>query len=452
MNAVKKEHYVPLINNKAEWLEKIPGHWKQKRLKELVFIQHSNVDKKSYDGESPIRLCNYVDVYKNEFITEKLSQDFMPSTASDFEIKKFRIKKNDVLITKDSETADDIAVPALVLNTLDDVVCGYHLAQIRSNHKHFHGPYLFRLFQSKDYGFRFETSAKGITRVGLGQAAIADAITPVPPLNEQTIIAEYLSSKTMLIDKKVDLLNQKAAQYAKLKQSLINESVTRGLNKFVPLKDSGVGWIGQIPAHWELKRIKEVCDINKKTLSEKTSAKYEFDYVDIGSVTYGEREYTKERMTFDVAPSRAKRIVKKGDTIISTVRTYLKAIATIDTEVKDLIVSTGFAVVTPKRTVAEKYCSYFLTSNCLVDEICALSTGVSYPATNATVIGDLFILIPPFEEQVSIGVFLDEKTRKTDRIIKTITDQIEKLKELRKTLINDVVTGKIKVSGEGNLI
>jgi type I restriction enzyme S subunit len=148
-------------------------------------------------------------------------------------------------------------------------------------------------------------------------------------------------------------------------------------------------------------------------------------------------------MVFDVAPSRAKRIVKKGDTIISTVRTYLKAIASIDEEVSDLIVSTGFAVISPRKEMANKYCSYLLTSNCIVDEICALSTGVSYPATNATVIGDLFFLVPTITEQRAIINYLDSKTAHIDRIVATLNIQIDKLKELRKTLINDIVTGKI---------
>ena len=154
-------------------------------------------------------------------------------------------------------------------------------------------------------------------------------------------------------------------------------------------------------------------------------------------------------MTFDTAPSRAKRIVKKGDTIISTVRTYLKAIASIEEDVSDLIVSTGFTVITPRKQIVHKYCSYLLTAEFIIDEICALSTGVSYPATNATVIGDLFFLVPPLHEQTAIATYLDDKTAQIDLIIATINEQIEKLKELRKTLINDVVTGKIKVLEEG---
>ena len=210
--------------------------------------------------------------------------------------------------------------------------------------------------------------------------------------------------------------------------------------RYAAYKDSGVEWIGEIPSHWEVRRVKEVGDINKSTLSEKTPASYEFDYVDIGSVTYGVKGYTKERMDFDVAPSRAKRIVQKGDTIISTVRTYLKAIATIDEEVSDLIVSTGFAVISPRKEIVDKFCSYLLTSNCIVDEICALSTGVSYPATNATVIGDLFFLIPPVSEQQAIAAYLDTKTAHIDRQIDLLSQKALQYGKLKQSLINETVT------------
>jgi len=266
-----------------------------------------------------------------------------------------------------------------------------------------------------------------------------------PSKTEQQAIANYLDTKTAQIDRKIELLSQKAEKYGKLKQSLINETVTRGLDKSVPMKDSGIEWIGEVPAHWELKRIKDTAEINKQTLSDNTPADYEFEYIDIGSVTYGVKGYVKEKMTFESAPSRAKRIVKGGDTIISTVRTYLKAITTIEGNVSDLIVSTGFAVISPLKSMNQRYCSYLLTSETLIDKICTLSKGVSYPATNSTEIGNLSFFSPPLLEQQGITAYLDEKTSKIDQIIKTANTQTANLKELRKTLINDVVTGKIKV-------
>ena len=205
-------------------------------------------------------------------------------------------------------------------------------------------------------------------------------------------------------------------------------------------KDSGVEWIGEVPVHWGLNRIKEISEINKSTLSEKTPANYEFEYVDIGSVTYGIKGFVTERMTFDAAPSRAKRIVKKGDTLISTVRTYLKAIAFIDEDFSDLIASTGFAVISPRKQIFHKYCSYLLTSEFIIDKICALSTGISYPATNATAIGDLFFLIPPLPEQTAIAAYLDTKTEKIDRKIDLLSQKATKYGKLKQSLISETVT------------
>lgn len=202
----------------------IPEHWEVKRLKELSDIQNSNVDKKSHPDETPIKLCNYVDVYKNEFINASL--DFMQATATNSEIKQFKIKEGDLFITKDSETCDDIAIPALATESLEDVICGYHLARLRSKKNVFLGAYLFRLFQSKDYGFRFTIYAKGITRVGLGQSAIADSLTPVPPLAEQKTIAHYLDTKTGQIDQIIQTLNTQIEKLKELRKTLINDVVT----------------------------------------------------------------------------------------------------------------------------------------------------------------------------------------------------------------------------------
>jgi len=215
---------VPMKDSGVEWIGEVPAHWDMKRLKELSDIQNSIVDKKSHEHETPVQLCNYVDVYKNEFINASL--DFMWATADKSEIKRFCVRKHDVFITKDSETCDDIAIPALATESLENVLCGYHLARFRTNEKLLFGAYLFRLFQSKDYGFRFVIAAKGITRVGLGQSAIADSATPVPPLQEQIAIAAYLDSKTAQIDSIVATITSQIDKLKELRKTLINDVVT----------------------------------------------------------------------------------------------------------------------------------------------------------------------------------------------------------------------------------
>ena len=413
-----------------EWADQIPSEWEEKRVKDLFRLV---TDSAPIDNNHEL-----LSLYASIGVRPRKDLEARGNKASSTD-GYWLVKKGDIIVNKLLAWMGSVG-----LSDFDGVTSPAYdvLRKTRPTLDERYFSYLFRTEIAKQI---FKKNSRGIMdmRLRLYFDKLGAITVPVPPFSTQQAIAAYIDKRTAQIDRKMDLLSQKAAQYGKLKQSLINETVTRGLDKSAAMKDSGVAWIGEVPAHWELKRIKEVCDINKSTLSEKTPASYEFDYVDIGSVTYGVQGYIKERMTFDAAPSRAKRIVKKGDTIISTVRTYLKAITSIDDEVSDLIVSTGFAVISPQKRIVDKYCSYLLTSNCLVDEICALSTGVSYPATNATVIGDLFFLIPPITEQQAIASFLDKKTAYIDRIVATINTQIDKLKELRKSLINDIVTGKI---------
>ncbi|MBK7967095.1 MAG: hypothetical protein IPK10_18690 [Bacteroidetes bacterium] len=116
-----------------DWMPEVPEHWEIRRIKFIADIKFSTVDKHNLKEEKKVRLCNYVDVYKNEYVDKSL--DFMNASASEEEIKKFTVHKGDIILTKDSETFNDIAVPALVTEQIDGLVCGYHLAQIKANEK-----------------------------------------------------------------------------------------------------------------------------------------------------------------------------------------------------------------------------------------------------------------------------------------------------------------------------
>ena len=142
----------------VEWLGDVPAHWKVRRLRNLAKMRVSNVDKHVKEGELPVRLCNYVDVYKNDRITGITA--YMRATATPAEIKRFRLELGDVLITKDSETWNDIGVPALVQHTADDLVCGYHLAVLRPLKTTLSGAFLFRALQSPTVANQFHTAAK----------------------------------------------------------------------------------------------------------------------------------------------------------------------------------------------------------------------------------------------------------------------------------------------------
>ena len=191
--------YPQMKDSGVRWLGDVPAHWEVRRLRNLVELRVSNVDKHVRDGEQAVRLCNYVDVYSHETINRQI--DFMPATATADEIERFRLATGDVLITKDSEDWTDIGVPAVVEDAPDDVLCGYHLALLRPRADCVQGRFLLRALQTRGVAAQFRIRANGVTRYGLSKDAIQSAWLPVPPLSEQAAIAGFLDHATMNIDR-----------------------------------------------------------------------------------------------------------------------------------------------------------------------------------------------------------------------------------------------------------
>ncbi len=195
------------------------------------------------------------------------------------------------------------------------------------------------------------------------------------------------------------------------------------------------------PVGWEIRRLKFAVTCNDETLSEATDPDYELAYVDISSVDLVNGITTVETFPFDEAPSRARRIVKDGDTIISTVRTYLKAIAAIEEPPDNMIVSTGFAVVRPLGFIDSGFLGYALQGAGFIDAVVANSTGISYPAINPTTLVCLPFSYPEEEkEQQKIAAFLDWKTGQIDALIARKKELLEKLQEKRIAVITQAVT------------
>jgi type I restriction enzyme S subunit len=286
---------------------------------------------------------------------------------------------------------------------------------------------------------------RGTTFIELGTFELGNIGLVFPPQKEQQAIAAFLDTRCRCIDGIIAEMEQQIDILKQYKTSLITETVTKGLNKAAPMKDSGIDWIGKIPVHWEEKPVKYILKSNQDILKETTKSNYFFKYIDISSVDFDNGIIKYEEMHFENAPSRARRIVKKGDTIISTVRTYLKAIARIE-EDNDVIVSTGFAVLSPKNNnpvFIECYCK----SDAFCSEIERLSYGIVYPAITESVLINIKMLLPPLKEQQSIAAFLDKKCGKIADIITTKRQSIETMKAYKKSLIYEYVTGKKRVKG-----
>lgn len=205
-------------------------------------------------------------------------------------------------------------------------------------------------------------------------------------------------------------------------------------------KDSGVEWLGGVPKHWSAKSLKFLCTFNDQVISESAGHDYEIEYVDIGSVNSSQGITKTETMLLSKAPSRARRLVKDGDVIISTVRTYLEAISPIINPPENMVVSTGFAVIRPSIGLNHAFAAYCLRASGFIKEVVARSVGVSYPAINASDLVNIPVPNMPLTEQLRIANFLDHETAKIDNLIEKQQQLIELLKEKRQAVISHAVT------------
>ena len=192
--------------------------------------------------------------------------------------------------------------------------------------------------------------------------------------------------------------------------------------------------------------LKRVVGINLQTLPETTEPGFEFRYVDIGAVSRGQLNSEPEATVFASAPSRARRLVRQGDTIISTVRTYLRAVWPVRASATDLVVSTGFAVLTPTRSIDSRYLGWLVQSDVVVEEVVARSVGVSYPAINPSDIGTVRVPLPPLAHQRAIADYLDRETARIDALIEKKQALIDALGQRRSAVITLAISRGIDMN------
>lgn len=192
---------------------------------------------------------------------------------------------------------------------------------------------------------------------------------------------------------------------------------------------------------WSVRRLKYLATINDEALTEDTEPDYEIRYIDIGNVDSQGRICDIAAYRFEAAPSRARRRVRSGDVIISTVRTYLEAIAPISDPPENLVVSTGFAVIRPNLEKLDPgFCKYAIRERAFMHEVVARSTGISYPAINASELADIELLVPPLDVQQQVAAYLDTETDRLDLLIGGKQRLLELLAEKRRALVASFVS------------
>lgn len=414
-------------------LGKIPAHWKEKRAKYFF----KEVDERSQTGEE-----------------EMLSVSHITGVTP-------RSQKNVTMFKAESNVGQKICQPDdLVINTMwawmsalgvsrysGIVSPSYGVYRPRTK-ENFNSHFLDRLLRTEGFRSEFICRSTGIrsSRLRLYPDKFLSIPIPCPPPDEQKGISQFMKSQEISVRKFLRNKRRLIGLLKEQKQNIINRAVTRGLDPNVKLKPSGVDWLDDIPNHWELRPLKYLASINSNVLCESTDLDYTFKYLDISSVDTGFLVRKPGILQFGNAPSRARRILKKGDTIISTVRTYLKAIYHIADEVQDWVASTGFAVLSPGEKIYPPFLGLLIQSDCFVNRVIKKSIGVVYPAISETQLGALHLAFPPsMDEQREISEKVSSCSNAIDRAISRAEREIELMTEYRTRLISDVVTGKVDV-------
>ena len=288
---------------------------------------------------------------------------------------------------------------------------------------------------------KLQALGRGTTFIELSTKELSLFNLALPPLSEQIAIADYLDTKTAQIDRKIDLLTQKAEQYGNLKQSLINETVTRGFDQSVPMKDSEGEWFDCVPSDWNEKRVKDLFRLITDVAPDNNDYELLSVYDSIG---------VRPRKDLEQRGNKASTtdgywIVKKGDIVVNKLLAWMGSIGLSNYEG---VTSPAYDVLRKlNNDIEERFYGYLFRTGKAQEIFKKSSRGIMDMRLRLYFdkLGAITVPVPPIAEQKSIADYLDTKTAQIERFIQSINTQIEKLKELRKTLINDVVTGKIKV-------
>jgi type I restriction enzyme, S subunit len=447
---VDLEPYPAMKDSGVPWLGEVPAHWEVRRLRNVAEMRVSNIDKHSKENEESVRLCNYVDVYKNDRIRNPMN--FMRATAARDEIDRFRLKAGDILITKDSEAWNDIGVPALVVESADDLVCGYHLALLRPFTERLVGDYLFRALQSSGVAHQFHVEANGVTRYGLSHSAIKSICLPLPPRPEQATIVRFLDHADLRIRRYIRAKQKLIKLLDEQKQAIIHRAVTRGLDPTVRLKPSGVEWLRDVPKHWEIMRLRNL--VVRVTSGSRGWSNYAADFgplfIRIGNLTRGSidldlSEVVRLNLPSSVLGETTRTRAKPGDILLS-ITAFIGSVAVVPKTIGEAYVSQHVACCRLTDNAANaRWIAHVLLSPIGKTHGMLCMYGGTKQGLSLDDVKNHMILLPPRPEQDLLVQQIESQAHATDLAIRTAHREISLLREYRTRLIADVVTGKLDV-------
>lgn len=429
--------YADCEDSGNEWLETLPDDWEVKRVKDIVLRIGNGVTplggSETYTEEG-IPFLRSQNVYDEGLRLDSVS---FIEPATHEAMRNSQLKPGDILF---NITGASIGRTCIVPEDLTEANINQHIAFLRLKAR-FNARYVALFLKSHTIKNHIQVEQQGASKEAFTLNQIARILLPLPPLPEQEAITAYLTKKTVEVDQRIDLLSSKAEKYLQLKKSLVKETVTRGLNKSVSTKDSGIAWLGELPEHWVSMRVVDVATNRKR----RNSGLKEQNLL---SLSYGRIVRRDFDTHFGLLPESFEtyQIVDSGDIILR--------LTDLQNDKKSLriglvnergIITSAYLCLHFKKTIYPLF-AYYLLYLYDVSKVFYWSGGGVRQSMKFDDIKVLPFVVPPIEEQVAIADYLIEKTKEIDQIVQTTYACIETLKDLRKALINDVVTGKMKVA------
>jgi type I restriction enzyme, S subunit len=442
----KHKYYLTQQDTGVEWLPVLPKSWSLKRLQFVSSFRNSGVDKKIVEGEELVRLCNYVDVYYHDVIDDSIA--FMEASATPDEIKNFLLRKGDVIMTKDSESPDDIGIPAYVSKDFDDVICGYHLCVLRTFREKLHPKYLLYFLNSSFAQSWFEIYSNGVTRFGLSYNGIKTLPVPIPSLEEQNCITLFLNEKVQQID---NLIRQKEELLKLLDEkrtAIITQAITKGVTPNVKLKDSGIEWFGDIAEHWTLKRLRFLVETNPVKSQIELADDQLVSFVPMEAVgEYGGLVLDDEREVNEVYTGYT--YFRNDDVVIAKITPcFENGKGALANGLKNGVAfgTTELHVLRPNDHMDAKYLFYLTISDFFrkIGESWMYGAGGQKRVPDEF-LKDLIVPVPDSHEQREIGIWLEKKNNDIELATIKIQESINNLRDYRASVITNAVTGQIDV-------
>ena len=427
------ERYSSYKDSGVSWIGEIPSHWTQRRVrytgKSRNGLTYSPYDV-SEDGEGilVLRSSNIQDgklsFNDNVYVKKDIPTDLM-------------VKKGDILICSRNGSRDLVGKLALIDKDLE-ASFGAFMMIYRTN---MWAPFMEKVLSVAIQSYKTLFSTSTINQ--LTNDIFKDFVIPLPPLDEQEKIVSYLEDKTSKIDAYVADKEKEIELLQELKQKTIADAVTKGLNPDAKMKNSGISWIGEIPEHWEVKRIASL-------FTGRVQANTDFKYHHAFKFYYGTLVPKNEVGDFEEYRDTYVKysVLQKDDIMINGLNLNYDFVSQrVAIAPSDGIITSAYVVARPRKGTNALYYNYLFKTMDNMKLFHGMGTGIRLTLSFDEMKKQV-VVVPPQDEQQAIVAYIEEKCEKIDKLASELQSEIDYLKEYKQRLIADCVTGQVNVQNE----